>query len=534
MKLRKLTTIALLASVITLPAIGMNESDIRSEKSVKSSKMPKKKNQFESLIEQIMHAENEQHLNQAIDEAMTFLHGIEDSLHDPLEAYRNKEHEDYADRAEHKGFDYTRLYQYQEGHNQHRPKTPHSAAVQHEMSDLHKKIGPVEGLLKDVHSLMSLLEQCREVGLQHLSDIKNENKKLRFDNLVAQLIEKNHQFSQNKDFMLVMEFNSEQEMAQRENPFERTICPDRQLQGKKVTGVFPAFSMEIWKQSDQSRDVRTGVPHKPLTQIRLQGKLWDVFAGKQGPTKTSTGQWKQGANPWDMVFEPNTKVMTFLPRSNLKSKICEYVFITPDNNPNRPHGMLPGHPHGAWGHIPMEATYSIVLKLAKNQTPEPRDRSDDAVQDQLTQEIEGEGLKVPNVTNAEKSRKAVHKEMDQRLARRDFDEHKERRLHRFANEERLHHHKNLGLPSKSAYLSPGDIKDQTYGRVHVPDYRYGRVYEHTAAIQRAQSATPHEIHKAKEDLLENEARETLEGESITSEEMGHYRMGRMTGQEGKK
>jgi hypothetical protein len=101
----------------------------------------------------------------------------------------------------------------------------------------------------------------------------------------------------------------------------------------------------------------------------------------------------------------------------------------------------------------MQATYSIVLIPAKNQNPEPRDKSYDAVQDQLAQEIEGEGFNVPDVNNPEESRTAIHEEMRQRLARRNFPENAERRLHRFQDESRRLHHQMLGLPNESIYLT---------------------------------------------------------------------------------
>jgi hypothetical protein len=152
----------------------------------------------------------------------------------------------------------------------------------------------------------------------------------------------------------------------------------------------------------------------------------------------------------------------------------------------------------------MQATYSIVLIPAKNQNPEPRDKSYDAVQDQLAQEIEGEGFNVPDVNNPEESRTAIHEEMRQRLARRNFPENAERRLHRFQDESRRLHHQMLGLPNESIYLSPSDIKEQNYGRIHVPDYRYGRTYERIYDIETAQAATRQEVERAERDLKNQE------------------------------
>jgi hypothetical protein len=520
----------------------MNDST-RTEKSFriqKSSQRKVERGEFEKLVEQVLHAQDEHELNHSVDAAMKYLHGMEDSLHNPLKTYRNKEQGDYSDRAEKRGFDYTRLYNYQEGYNHHNPKKPIEASLAHEMSDLQKKIAPVEEMLKDVHSLMSLLEQCREVGLHHLADKKNSDKRIAFDNSVANLIEKHHQFMQNPNFLLVTEYEDQMEDGE-EDLSTITACPDREVvgyvgkvpgkvgeheNGKTVLALFPHFSVEGWKQSYQTRDMRTGIPKEPITQIRLQGKLWDVFAGKEGPLKQATGQW----DPMQWRFIVDSKsIMTFLPRSNPNSKVCEYFFAAPakDNW---------GHPLMNWNHaghqVPMEYTYSIVFKPAKNQHMEPRDKSSDPVHDQLAQEIEGENLKHTDVSSHKTRHAAIKGEMDQRLARRDFDEFKDRRLHRLADDERLHHHKNLGLPAESVYLSPGDIKAQTYGRVHVPDHRYHRVYDHTDVIRKARAATPQELHHAQEGVMENEAREALEGEPLTSKEMGKYRTGRMVGQEG--
>lgn len=248
-----------------------------------------------------------------------------------------------------------------------------------------------------------------------------------------------------------------------------------------------------------SQDIRSRAPKAPMTQIRLQGKLWDVFADKEGEVT----QLHQPQQIWDhtqgkMIPNPEYNIMKFLDIKN-KSKICVYKF---NAEAGQGHIQLPGQHWHQWGNL--QKIYSIILIPAKDQNPEPQDKSYDEVPNQLAEEIEGEGFKVPDANNPEESRKAVHEEMRQRLARRSFEDNQTRRLHRFQNEERLHHHKNLGLPHESIYLSPSDIKDQTYGRVHIPDHRYGRVHERLYAIERAQVATHQEMEQAERNLKNEE------------------------------
>lgn len=126
-------------------------------------------------------------------------------------------------------------------------------------------------------------------------------------------------------------------------PFVMTICPDRQIVGKKVTTLFPHFSMEGWQHALTTVDMRTGRSREPMTQIRLQGSLWDVFAGKKGAVTSYQqpgGHWDPIHNIW--VQDPDG-TMEFLERTNKKSKICEYKFTAQEGH----HGPVPGHP---WGH----------------------------------------------------------------------------------------------------------------------------------------------------------------------------------------
>jgi hypothetical protein len=459
MKFWKTTTIALLAGITAFPVIGMEMPT----KSVKTSsqKRTSEKSGALAAIDRLILAHNEAQVHDAADEAMSLLHQNEDQIQALLNHYRAGEQNAYNDRAYNRGADYTRLYKYQEGHHHFSAVTPHTALGKLQNSSLNKKIEPSESLLKDIHSLMSLLEQCRETALVFVADKNNATKHKRFTDLAGQFIVKYEMLQKNPLWAEIFDspegFNLEEKIgSDLFNP--EAICPDHLIIGKDVHSLFPHFSIEGWKHSSLSRDVRTGRPKEPITQIRLQGKLWDVFADKEGAsTAVPQAQWDHMQNKY--IPHPDYNMMKFLDEKN-KSKICVYKF-----NADEGHGQMPGH----WHHGPLQKTYSIVLIPAKEQHPEPRDKTYDEVPNRLAEEIKGEKLKgAEDVTNSKDRNEAVHEEMRQRLARRDFEDNRTRRLHR----------RDIPMEKGSeGYLMPSDIKDQTYGRVHVPDHRYGRAYE---------------------------------------------------------
>jgi hypothetical protein len=390
---------------------------------------------------------------------MSLLHQNEDQIQALLNHYREGEQKAYNKRAYQRGFDYTRLYKYQEGS---RTVTPTTALGKLQNSALNQKIGPLENLLKDIHASMSLLEQCRETALIFVADKKDHLKYQKFGNLAAQLIEKYEMLQKSPLWMELWESPEGFELGDKigNDIFAPSVCPDHLVIGKSVHTLFPHFSIEGWKQSTLSRDVRTGRPKEPITQIRLQGKLWDVFADKEGEATLSPQPQIWDHNQMRQIPNPDYNVMKFLDEKN-KSKICVYKF-----NVEKGHGQIPGQ-HWQWGNL--QQLYSIVLIPAKDQHPEPRDKSYDEGPDRLAEEIKGERLKgAEDLTNSKDRHNVLHEEMEQRLARRDFEDNRTRRLHR---RDIPMDHENEG------YLMPSDIKDQTYGRVHVPDHRYGRVYE---------------------------------------------------------
>lgn len=501
MKLGKKATILLLTGIASLSTLAMDSpfskkgSHSREESSLQRSNIESMS--LFDLVNHLGNAQTEEDAHDIVETIMERLKIREDHIQAELAEHRSGEQAAYAQRAYDKGVHYTRLYQYQEGYQQHDLISPQTALGKHQNSPLNTIIIESEKELVQIHTIMALIERIHEMKLDILKG-KIQNEKLahaRFEAAMMHLLgevkiyeaayKENFQYSSSKKGRAIPEpeFFNTQDMS---------ICPDHLIIRKKVTTLFPHFTIEGWKQSSLSRDVRSGHLKEPMTQIRLQGKLWDVFAHQKGNvTPVPEPQWDH----MQMRFIPNpdNKIMEFLDVKNLdvknKLKACIYKF-----NAEAGDGQMPGQP---WmPHVAMQATYSIALIPAKEQYPEPRDKSYDEVQNQLAEEIEGEGFKVPDASNPEEGRKAVNAEIRERAVRRRFEENQIRRLHRLQDPSRRLYHHRLGLPNESIYLSPSDIKDQTYGRVHVPDYRYGRVHQRMYDIEQARVATPHDIERA--------------------------------------
>jgi hypothetical protein len=489
MKLLKLTTIALLMSATVMSVMGMEALN-----------SPRGEQNEMRDIEHLNLLELIQSYKTAVDEAsvvsyaeaMTKLLSIRaDHIQAELGTFRAEELEIFSNRAyahpEH--FDYTRLNEYMPTRTH-----PEAAKTNFKNSTFQQEIKDLEKELRDIHTLMSLVEKSQEV--RHLLNAETKTvlahgseKKFKYASSYADLIKELELKAQ--AFEKTYGKGSEKYLAGRGfmardeffNRRDTSDCPDAQVVGKPITTLMPHFTLELWQHAANSINMRTGRSTNPVTTIRLQGRLWNVFAGKA--ESTNIPYIMPHMMPPHMMGQEQQEKLVLLPRTNMSSKICAYRF---EHTGSTPHQA----PHwGAW----MKTSYPVIFVPTEDETLEAHDRSHDPVQDQLRQEIEGERLTVADVHNPEESRRAVNEEMAQRLGRRGHN--------RYMREEK-------------GFLEPSHIRSQTYGRVHVPDYHYGRTYDRMDAIKPAHPATPAEIEKAKmtQDATESLRRRMFEHEQL--------------------